>query len=970
MARGKSISVTITVLLCACSMVFASPQGPEHAAKAARGWLKQTVGKPMGANLGQATKWTETFSDSQGQALYYVVHLEPTGYVVVPADDEVEPIVAFAGSGVFDPSPQNPMVELLSADMPGRLKDARAEEHKRSEPLHGRFFKAREQWQKLEAVADQVGESAPDVSNISDVRVAPLLTTTWSQSEDDCGTTCYNIYTPNNYVCGCVATAMAQMMKFWEHPISPLTTGPFSVTVDGTTQSKSLRGGNGSGGAYLWSNMVNSPDCSTTSAQRQAIGALTYDAGVAAHMQYSSYESGAWLEDAKTAFVSVFGYSNAICAGAYHSNSEMGTGRYNMLNPNLDAGYPCMIAIYGAGGHAVVVDGYGFTGTTPYHHINMGWAGSSDAWYNLPTIVSFDILSKVIYNMYVTGSGEIISGRVTNVDGDPISGATVTAVRTGGSTYTTTTNAKGIYFFAKVPSNSTYTIGVEYTNSSFDPLTVATGRSVDTSGTSGNVWGADIEQLPNQAGELTNITVTPLNGTSCDEYTFSVHYYDMEGDAPVGSAGTVTLRGTSSMTIPLSLVSGNADDGDYSGTGKVPAGSYGFQISFEDTAGMTAESTWQGGPYVCPCAEMTGDKVVNFAELAIIAVHWRQGGCSSSNSWCGQSDVDQSGVVDLRDLMTASEEWDIRDVSRLSLIPAGEFTMGDSADMSNSTELPLHLVSVDSFYIGRFEVTNAEYCAALNWAYSKGYIGVSGGIVMLESGQVCCDTTTSSTYSRIVWNGSTFSVTVAKEDHPMAMVTWWGAIAYCNWASVMQDRTPCYDLSTGACDRTKDGFRLPTEAEWEYAARGRLAGARYPIGNSMTGSQVNYYDSGDPYQVGTSPYTTPVGFYNGKLHTLEEYVWPSSVTSYQSGNGMNGYQLYDMSGNVHELCNDWYSSTFYRDRPIPDVNPTGPDAGTGRVTRGGSWKDTGTGYCRASWRSGTPPTMRVNTIGFRVASSY
>jgi formylglycine-generating enzyme required for sulfatase activity len=970
MLRGN-FALSLAVVLCAFSLASAEPQGPQQAAKTVRGWLKQTQGQPLEIPSRMVAGKVETFKGASGEAEYYVVSLQPTGFVIVPADDEVEPIVAFCPVGTYDPSFASPMGEMVSGDLPERVKDARAEKHDRGNALHGRFFKARDKWEKLKAIADAAGPLA-GVDTVSDVRVAPMTETQWSQDEAGCGLDCYNIYTPNNYVCGCVATAMAQMMRYYQHPVAPLRTGPFSITVDGATQSKYLRGGDGSGGPYNWSAMVLSPNCSTSLSQRQAIGALTYDAGVAAHMKYTSSSSGAWLEDARTAFTSVFNYSNAVCGGTYHSNSELGNGKYAMLNPNLDAGLLCMIGIYGYGGHAVVVDGYGFVGSTIYHHINMGWAGDSDAWYNLPDIGTgyyFDTLSKIIYNMYKTGTGEIISGRVLTDGGDPVEGATITALRISGGTYTTTSNAKGIYAFAKVPSNSTYTMTAEFENMQFPTLTMTTGRSDNLAVTAGNVWGADFEQLPNRPGELTFMEVLPHNGTSCDEYKFSVQYDDAEGDEPASGEGTLTLRGPMTITVPLTLESGAPDSGVYSGTAKLPAGAFGYQVSFLDTAGMTAKSNWQGGPYIRPCADTNADTIVSFTEFANIALHWTQTPCNVGNFWCHYADLDHSGDIGYGDVALAADEWLVRDTSELSLIPAGEFMMGDIANGTNLDEMPAHNVYVDAYYIGRFEVTNAKYCKALNWAKGKRLVTVGDdGIVRgASNGEGYCDTMTSSPYSRIVWDGSTFTVASLRDEHPMLMVTWMGAAAYCNWMSTMEFRQECYDITTWECDRTKNGYRLPTEAEWERAARGGMTGQRYPWGDSISGKLANYYDSGDPYQSGAQPFTTPVGFYDGRLHSKAEFGWLGAATSWQTDEGMNAYLLYDMAGNVHELCNDWYSSSYYETRPEKDENPTGPATGTMRVTRGGSWKDVGTDYCRVSWREGTPPTIKASSIGFRVA---
>ena len=166
-----------------------------------------------------------------------------------------------------------------------------------------------------------------------------------------------------------------------------------------------------------------------------------------------------------------------------------------MVNANLDAGYPVLFGITGDGGHAIVGDGYGYNTATHYHHLNMGWSGSDNVWYNLPTICAdgsiFTSVYKAVYNVYVTGSGEIISGRVLDGQANPVNGATVTATRSGGGTYTATTNAKGIYALAKVPDASTYTVAVTKSGYTFASKQAVTATSTDDSTTTGNVWGLD-----------------------------------------------------------------------------------------------------------------------------------------------------------------------------------------------------------------------------------------------------------------------------------------------------------------------------------------------------------------------------------------------------------------------------------------------------------------------------------------------
>ena len=100
---------------------------------------------------------------------------------------------------------------------------------------------------------------------------------------------------------------------------------------------------------------------------------------------------------------------------------------------------------------------------------------------------------------------------------------------------------------------------------------------------------------------------------------------------------------------------------------------------------------------------------------------------------------------------------------------------------------------------------------------------------------------------------------------------------------------------------------VTTEAEWEYAARGGQYGPYYifPWGDDADDTKANWPSSGDPYETGPYPWTTPAGFYNGKLHHKADFGWPGSQQSYQTSDGTNDYGLYDMTGNVWEWCNDW-----------------------------------------------------------------
>lgn len=494
------IVIYLLVVVLSASGAWAKPTTPEQAKSVVMNWLGLEA-LPMGAPLGNQFKEVKTFNYG-GNPAYYVVYLNPAGMVFVPADDLVEPIIGFLPEGVFDPSPANPLGALVSQDIPGRVLKAREVEAQSLEALGAKAPQAvaQRKWAWLENPASGTEAMEAGLPSISDVRVASFVMSRWSQTTWDntlTGLACYNYYTPpnaagdtSNYPCGCVATAMAQLMRYWQYPASPVV-GTFSITVDGTPRSATIRGGNGSGGNYAWSSMVLDPlNSGVNLTQRQAIGALTFDAGISVEMDYEYGNSGAPLP--LFALVDTFRYSNSKFGWDFNDNIPDAL-RNAMVNPNLHAKYPILFGIEATGGgHAIVCDGYGYNAATMYHHLNMGWSGHEDAWYNLPNIdtslANFNTISVCVYNVYTSGSGEIIAGRVTNSSGTtPISGASVSA--TGG--YTATTDAKGIYALVKLPSYTTYTVNVTKPGYTFSPRTVSTGASEDMTFTTGNLWGID-----------------------------------------------------------------------------------------------------------------------------------------------------------------------------------------------------------------------------------------------------------------------------------------------------------------------------------------------------------------------------------------------------------------------------------------------------------------------------------------------
>jgi formylglycine-generating enzyme required for sulfatase activity len=279
----------------------------------------------------------------------------------------------------------------------------------------------------------------------------------------------------------------------------------------------------------------------------------------------------------------------------------------------------------------------------------------------------------------------------------------------------------------------------------------------------------------------------------------------------------------------------------------------------------------------------------------------------------------------------------------MALIPAGSFTMGATTNMGHegsSSETPQHTVYVSAFYMDRYEVTKGLWDEVYLWATNHGY-----SFDYSDSGQG------------------------KAANHPAHSMTWYDAVKWCNARSEMAGLTPAYYTNAAPTtvyragqvavqndwvQWTADGYRLPTEAEWEKAARGGASWRRFPWSDADTiqHSRANYY-SLEYYVYDTSAT-------RGYHPTFSDGVDPStSPAGSFSGTGY-GPGLYDMAGNVWEWCWDRYGAYSSGSQ----TDPHGPATGSYRVGRGGSWSDHAS-LCRAAYRIYYLPTYRVNYFGFR-----
>jgi formylglycine-generating enzyme required for sulfatase activity len=254
------------------------------------------------------------------------------------------------------------------------------------------------------------------------------------------------------------------------------------------------------------------------------------------------------------------------------------------------------------------------------------------------------------------------------------------------------------------------------------------------------------------------------------------------------------------------------------------------------------------------------------------------------------ADYNDDKRIDFEDFaLLAKTNWNWEEIATLAAnwlwamayIPAGEFRMGDYFTEGGNAALPLHDVLIDQFYMGACEVTNREYCEFLNSALSQDKIRVVEGAVYGKlNDEPYCATYGGIDYTRIDWNGSQFTVLSDKADHPMVEVSWYGAAAYCNWLSERHGYGKCYEILWGAwfCNFDRSGYRLPTEAEWEYAARGgeHTPYYRYPWGDSIDGSMANY---GPVTLMKQEIHVQPLGVITMAIRYPEEQIWLTASVS-------------------------------------------------------------------------------------------
>ncbi|MBM4152660.1 MAG: formylglycine-generating enzyme family protein [Kiritimatiellaceae bacterium] len=327
-----------------------------------------------------------------------------------------------------------------------------------------------------------------------------------------------------------------------------------------------------------------------------------------------------------------------------------------------------------------------------------------------------------------------------------------------------------------------------------------------------------------------------------------------------------------------------------------------------------------------------GSLVWSNGALGITCIVQRASSISGPSNWV---DYAQKVVITTNRVVTAT----LRDLSvpaDVKLIPAGTFSMGDTRD-NTSGEAPVHSGDVSGFYMGKTEVTKDQWDVVYNWAIEHGY-----------------------TFDGFLTGKAT--------NHPVQRVSWYDCVKWCNARSEKEGRTPCYTVNGDVyrtdqidpeCSWSADGYRLPTEAEWEKAARGGLSSKRFPWGDTIQHTKANYYSSSSLSSYDTSS--------TRSYHPTYSNNTSSPYTSPAGSFPTNSYGLYDLAGNVSEWCWDWYDGSYYASSPSSD--PRGPSWGSYRVRRGGDYQSYADFSRVASRIVNAFPYDSRSTVGFRIALS-
>lgn len=354
--------------------VWAAPVTPQNAQKAALHFMQMETGN----HAVSLKQFDYPQNEKYNQAAFYVFTTEQQpGFVIISADDAVRPVLGYStNNGFAEVGNISPEVSYWLDWYAQQIYAVQQNNLKATDAIH-------EEWDNLMKEPDiKGGRRATEQKTTG---VVPLLQTTWNQLpyyNDLCPAIPYVSSNPTYHApAGCVATAMAQIMKYWE---TPTTIGTGSHSYNGSSLGGTLSANFGST-TYDWSNMPNNISASSSQAEKDAVATLMYHCGVAVEMDYDTNASGALvinygysnLACSQNAMTSYFGYSSSI--KGYKREDFADSVWISMLKNELDNGRPVLYTGFGSlGGHAFDFDGYN---SNEYFHVNWGWGGLSNGYF-------------------------------------------------------------------------------------------------------------------------------------------------------------------------------------------------------------------------------------------------------------------------------------------------------------------------------------------------------------------------------------------------------------------------------------------------------------------------------------------------------------------------------------------------------------------------------------------------------------
>ncbi len=905
----------------ACGNLVAAPVGAARAAQAAGAYAGRNYAPAATAAFsgrlpakGAAVVPEARALTTAAGTLGYVAPMAAGGFVLVRADDELQPVKLHAPEGRYADLPPE-FRAVIETELAAELA-ALAEMRRngiRPDPRGSQAWAALAAPQPLVAGAD-FQEPAAYVPN------TVLTTTTWNQDAP------YNYYAPaaakgpgGRAYAGCSATALAQILAYHKQPAAPLRDHSYEDTDGACTGRHSLSDAGLSD--YAWADMPDNVTTSSAAPQQQAVGQLIYQCGVALESNFEWNLTGASRLMVTGALARVFGY--AYGDTVINASADF----FRAITAELDAGRPVYYSLYQtdplpSAGHAAVCDGYR---NTRELHLNLGWSGSGNVWYDVSTVA---------YGSYLWTRHYALLGVRPLPVGAPAAPVSVSATDD-------TFSDKVRVTWADVSEAGVYNV---YRN---------TAPSSDTASLVGSVTEAAFDDTGAVAGTL---------------YYYWVKAANAAGDSPFSAGDTGRRTTVISLAEALDLdacawATGGAAEwlgrtGEaFDGSGAARSGALGnsrqswLQTSVTGPGVLTfwwKVSSERGHDYLIFLVDGAAqpDKIsgaVDWQKREVVIpegpheVMWLYrkdwgGSAGSDCGWVDRVSFASAGLylaVDLSDGAAASNYpvafydsaaavpggvgCDLYRTSRLLLrrLPPGVFAMGSPAGElgRGADETPRRTCLSDGGYMGVYEVTQEQWRRVMGTSPSAFSDAPGSGARPVES----------VSYSDIrgAGSGAAWPQSAAADD--------------ASFIGRLRDRTGI------------SAFDLPTEAQWEYACRAGTATA-VNTGRELTAadsdsamSEAARYGRTDDSSPVTDPATATAGCY-----------------------APNAWGLYDMHGNVAEWCRDWYG-------PYDGActNPVGVSVGTARVSRGGYWGSSASG-CRSAARHSASPESADASTGFRL----